>query len=155
MYPKTSNNDLHVREDTFPAFPMESVLIVDDNDRYAKSLTDFFIHLNIPTTRAYTAKDGYEKFKLNKYTTIISDITMETQTSGLFLVRRIYLEGFSGKLIIATTGFDVPGVMWLGKFFLPWFAGIGWMIPKVPLKKGEVVFVPTKKNLPQPFQRIE
>ena len=134
---------------------MDSVLIVDDNDRYANNLSLFFASLSIPTTRAITAEDGYKKYQAKDYSAIISDITMETQTSGLFLVRRIYREGYKGKLIIATTGFDVPGVMLFGKYFLPLFAGIGWMIPKVPLKKGEVVFVPTRKNLPPPFQRIE
>jgi hypothetical protein len=32
--------------------------------------------------------------------------------------------------------------MGVSKFILPWFAGISFMIPKVPLKKGEVVLVP-------------
>ena len=68
---------------------------------------------------------------------------METQTSGLWLARKIYTSGYTGELIIATTGFDVPGVMFFSKFILPVFAGVGWMIPKVPLKKGEVKLFPT------------
>lgn len=130
---------------------MESILIVDDNDRYANNLSNYFKNLNIPTTRAFTASEGYEKYKLTPYSAIISDITMETQTSGLFFVRKIYTEGYQGKIIIATTGFDFPGVMALGRFILPWFAGVGWMVPKVPLKKGEVVFVPTNKSFAPPF----
>jgi len=69
---------------------------------------------------------------------------METQTSGLFLVRKIFKSGYKGNIIIATTGFDFPGVMFFSKYILPFFAGVGWMIPKVPLKRGEVIFFPTQ-----------
>ena len=41
------------------------------------------------------------------------------------------------------TGFDAPGVMFVSKYLLPAFGGVGWMVPKVPLKRGEVVFIPT------------
>ncbi|MCB1179164.1 MAG: hypothetical protein KDK36_16390, partial [Leptospiraceae bacterium] len=81
-----------------------------------------------------------EKFQEKTYHTVITDITMETQTSGLWLARKIYKSGYKGNIIIATTGFDVFGVMGISKFILPKFAGVGWMIPKVPLKKGIVEF---------------
>jgi hypothetical protein len=122
---------------------METVLVVDDNDRYATNLKIYLDNRNIYSERAYTASQGYEMFKASSYTSVISDITMETQTSGLFFVRKIFKEGFKGKIIIATTGFDVWGIMFLGKYLLPMFGGVGWMIPKVPLKKGEVIFYPT------------
>ncbi len=131
---------------------METVLIVDDNDRYANNLRTYLDKRNISSERAMSASQGYEMFLATQYTTIISDITMETQTSGLVFVRKIFQEGYKGKIIIATTGFDVWGVMFLGKYFLPYFGGVGWMIPKVPLKKGEVLFYPTilTKNI-DPF----
>jgi hypothetical protein len=131
---------------------METVLIVDDNDRYANNLKTYLDKRNISSERAMSASQGYEMFLATQYTTIISDITMETQTSGLVFVRKIFQEGYKGKIIIATTGFDVWGVMFLGKYFLPYFGGVGWMIPKVPLKKGEVLFYPTilTKNI-DPF----
>jgi hypothetical protein len=122
---------------------METVLVVDDNDRYATNLKIYLDNRNISSERAFTASQGYEMFLASSYTTVISDITMETQTSGLVLVRKIFNEGFKGKIIIATTGFDVWGVMFLGKYLLPMFGGVGWMIPKVPLKRGEVLFYPT------------
>jgi two-component SAPR family response regulator len=122
---------------------METVLIVDDNDRYANNLKTYLDKRNIASERAITASQGYEMFLASQYTTIISDITMETQTSGLVFIRKIFKIGFKGKIIIATTGFDVWGVMFLGKYLLPYFGGVGWMIPKVPLKKGEVLFYPT------------
>lgn len=115
-------------------------LIVDDNDKYANNLKLYLDSKEIPNERARTAGEGYEMFKSKQYHTIITDITMETQTSGLWFARRIYKEGFKGQIIIATTGFDFPGVMLFGKYALPGFAGVGWMIPKVPLKKGIVEF---------------
>ncbi len=131
---------------------MQSVLIVDDNDRYANNLKLYFEKLNINSERAINAKEGYDLFLLKEYTAIISDITMETQISGLLLVRKIYKSGYKGKIIIATTGFDVSGVMFFSQFILPIYAGVGWMIPKVPLKKGEVLFYPTKlTNSVNPF----
>ena len=122
---------------------METVLIVDDNDRYANNLKIYLDKRNSPSERAITASQGYEMFLASEYTTIISDITMETQTSGLVFIRKIFKKGFKGKIIIATTGFDVWGVMFLGKYLLPYYGGVSWMIPKVPLKKGEVIFYPT------------
>jgi CheY-like chemotaxis protein len=122
---------------------MQSVLIVDDNDRYANNLKLYFDKINIPSQRAFNAQEGFEVFLKNDFSAIISDITMESQVSGLLLVRKIYKSGYKGKIIIATTGFDFPGVMAISSFLLPSFGGVGWMIPKVPLKRGEVIFVPT------------
>ncbi|MBE7413134.1 MAG: response regulator [Leptospiraceae bacterium] len=128
----------------------KKILIIDDNDRYAINLeTHFKTYPNIKTVRAKTAKEGFDKFQKDDYHTIISDITMETQISGFTGIRKIFKAGYKGNLILATTAFDVKGTMSIGKYFLPLYANIGWMIPKVPLKKGEVIFVPTtlKKNV--------
>ena len=130
------------------------ILIVDDNDRYANNLKAFFDARKIETVRALDAKEGWEKFKKETFHTVISDITMETQTSGLFLLRKIYKSGFKGNIIIATTGFDAPGVMFVSKFLLPSFGGVGWMVPKVPLKRGEVVFIPTNLKKGVEFEKM-
>lgn len=124
------------------------ILIVDDNDRYAKSLENFFEKKSIKTKRAIHAAQGWEFYKQDTFHSIISDITMETQTSGLWMVRNIFQDGYKGNLIIASTGFDVVGVMSLSKLILHKFFGVSYMIPKVPLKSGEVVFVPTYKREP-------
>lgn len=122
---------------------MKKLLIVDDADKYAKPLTDHFTQEGWVCERAYTAREGWEMYKATKYDMIISDITMETQTSGLWFIRRVHRDGFQGVKIIATTGFDAPGVMAISKWILPWFAGISYMIPKIPLvERGEVVKVP-------------
>lgn len=129
------------------------VLIVDDNDRYANNLKAFFDKRKIETQRAVDAKQGWEMFQKESFHTVISDITMETQTSGLFLIRDIYKSGFKGNIIIATTGFDFPGVMFVSKLLLPAFGGVGWMVPKVPLKRGEVVFIPTNLKKGVEFEK--
>ncbi|AOP35459.1 hypothetical protein A0128_17415 [Leptospira tipperaryensis] len=121
------------------------VLIVDDNDRYANNLKVWFEKNGFETVRAVDAAQGWKIYSQdkNRFHTIVTDITMETQTSGLWMIRRIHKDGYQGNKIIATTGFDFPGVMFLSGSILPSFAGIGWMVPKVPLKEGKVIFLPT------------
>jgi CheY-like chemotaxis protein len=123
---------------------MKKILIVDDNDVYANNLIAHYSKEGYSCDRAATANEGWEMYSKNRtgYEMIITDITMETQTSGLWFIRRVHKDGYPGIKIIATTGFDVFGVMTLSRWILPWFAGISYMIPKVPLKKGEVVLVP-------------
>lgn len=133
---------------------MKRVLIVDDNDRYANNLKSYFDSKNIPSDRAVDAKEGFVLFSKNpNYDMIVSDVTMETQTSGLWMMRQIYKSGYKGVLVIASTGFDVFGVMPFSSRFLPWFCGLHWMIPKVPLKQGTVEWVPTalSKGKVNPF----
>ncbi|TGM69287.1 response regulator [Leptospira levettii] len=133
---------------------MKKVLIVDDNDRYANNLKLYLDGKKINSDRAVDAKQGLELFtKSNDYDMIISDVTMETQTSGLWMMRKIYKSGYKGVLVIASTGFDVWGVMPFSSYFLSWFCGLHWMIPKVPLKQGTVEWVPTvlSKDKTNPF----
>ena len=133
---------------------MKKVLIVDDNDRYANHLKAYFDQKNIKSDRAYDAKQGWDMFQKSKdYEMIVSDVTMETQTSGLWMMRKIYQSGYKGVMVIASTGFDVWGVMPFSSYFLTWFCGLHWMIPKVPLKQGTVEWVPTilSKGKTNPF----
>lgn len=51
--------------------------------------------------------------------------------------------GYSGNILVTSPGFKFPTVMFVSKFLLPLFAGVGWMITKVSLKRGKVVFVST------------
>ncbi|MCG6169389.1 response regulator [Leptospira sanjuanensis] len=134
----------------------KSVLIVDDNDRYANNLKVWFEKKGFETVRAIDAAQGWEIYSKdkNRFHTIVTDITMETQTSGLWMIRRIHKDGYQGNKIIATTGFDFPGVMFFSASILPWFAGIGWMVPKVPLKQGTVVFLPTALKRKTNFESV-
>lgn len=133
---------------------MNRVLIVDDNDRYAINLKKYFDGLGIHSDRAIDAKQGLDFFRNNPpYDMIVSDITMETQTSGLWMMRKISKSGYNGVLTIASTGFDVPGVMKISSLLLVWFCKLDWMIPKVPLKSGLVQWYPTFRttNLKSPI----
>lgn len=124
---------------------MSQILIVDDNDKYANNLISYFSSKEISCDRATFAAEGWKLYSNHKnYQMIISDVTMETQTSGLWLMRDIHKDGYTGIKVIASTGFDVFGVMTFSKWFLPLFCGLHWMIPKVPLKKGIVEWVPTR-----------
>ena len=125
---------------------MKNVLIVDDNDRYAENLESYFRSHDIETRRAYDAAEGWKIFNEKHFDAVVTDITMETQTSGLGLARKISQSGYNGQIIVATTGFDFPGVMFLSKYILPFYCRLDWMIPKKPLKNGEVVFRPTTRQ---------
>ncbi len=98
--------------------------------------------------RAHSAQEGWEMYESSKssesYEMILTDITMETQTSGLWFIRKVYKDGFSGVKAIATTGFDVPGVLPIARWILPKFAGISFLIPKKPLRNGKVVMIPCR-----------
>ncbi|EPG72828.1 response regulator receiver domain protein [Leptospira fainei serovar Hurstbridge str. BUT 6] len=121
------------------------ILVVDDNDRYADNLIIYLENLKCEVLRAKDAAQGWELYTKHKaeLSCVITDITMETQTSGLWLIRRIHKDGFTGIKVIATTGFDVFGVMAISRLVLPSFAGISFMVPKVPLKAGKVLMLPT------------
>ena len=132
---------------------MKRVLIVDDNDKYAINLKKYFDSLGIYTDRAIDAKQGLDFYLNNEaYDMIVSDITMETQTSGLWMMRKIAKSGYKGVLAIASTGFDAFGVMRVSSVLLAYFCQLDWMIPKIPLKAGKVKWFPTlrTKNLNPP-----
>ena len=87
---------------------MKKVLIVDDNDRYADNLKAYYSKLGYSCTRAYNAQEGWDLYSKSKtksngisdFDTIVTDITMETQTSGLWMIRKIHKDEFKGIKII-------------------------------------------------------
>lgn len=76
----------------------KNVLIVDDNDRYANNLKVWFEQKGFETVRAVNAAQGWEIYSKdkNRFHTIVTDITMETQTSGLWMIRKIHKDGYAG-----------------------------------------------------------
>ena len=130
---------------------MKQILVVDDNDRYANNLEKYFETQGVKTTRAYDAAQGWDLFNKGHFDAVITDITMETQISGLGLARKIHKSGYQGQILIATTGFDFPGVMFLSRYILSFYCRLDWMIPKKPLKKGEVLFYPTIRQKEKSF----
>ncbi|MCB2212410.1 response regulator [bacterium] len=66
------------------------VLLVDDNDRYAKSLTEDLHRRGVEDiVRAVNAKEGVELLRArgDEFDGVVSDISMEHQISGLRVLR--------------------------------------------------------------------
>ncbi len=88
-----------------------------------------------------SSRAGIEHLKIknpNEYQLIITDITMETQLSGIFLVRRIRRMGFRGGLVIYSTGFNTAFMHLISR---PFFRALGadGLISKNSLKNGSPV----------------
>ncbi len=118
---------------------MKKMLLVDDNDKYAKILTEYF-QKDFNIERAYSGKEGFEKIKekeFNYYDLVITDITMENQISGIIFIKKIRENGFNGKIIIASTGFNYGIVLYLTPILLGGLK-IDYLIPKEPLLKNEI-----------------
>ena len=76
---------------------MKNLLLVDDNDRYAAILDEFFAERGYTSTRAVDAADGLAKFDAqgpDHFSVIVTDITMETQLAGIFMLGKIKKRGF-------------------------------------------------------------
>ena len=115
-------------------------LIIDDNDRYADLLLDHLVPRGYQFERARSAQEGMEtliKAGPQGYSLIVTDITMEGQTAGLRLIRKIRRHGYRGVLIVASTGFNFPIVLHLSRPFLAVW-GVDVLVPKEPLKSGRL-----------------
>lgn len=120
-----------------------NLLLVDDNAKYKDLLTDLFSPKGYKITWVKNATEARENLRskgINFYKTIITDITMETQVSGLILAIKLRKKGFRGNIIIASTGFNFRIVLWFSKFVLRFF-GINQLIPKNSLKQNKPVII--------------
>lgn len=123
---------------------VEKVLIVDDNDRYAKALTEHLQRRGAEVERARSAKEGIKALKERAaaYSCVITDISMETQLSGLGVLRRARKLGFRGLLVTASTGLDSRIGYLVNRFVLGTLYRCDYLIPKKPIKKrGKVAWI--------------
>lgn len=134
---------------------MKPLLLVDDNDRYADILTEYFSPMGYAIERARDGAEGYDMFAKrgpDYYRVVVTDITMETQMAGILMLRKMHAAGFPGTVVVASTGFDVPGATTLTRLFL---AGIGidYLVPKTTVLKRDLVFLGMKlfDGSPQKF----
>lgn len=134
---------------------MKPLLLVDDNDRYAGILADHFSPMGYGIERARDGAEGFRLFEekgLDYYSVVVTDITMETQMAGIQMLKKMHAAGFRGTVVVASTGFDVPGATTLTRLFL---AGIGidYLVPKTTVLKGDLVFLGMKlfDGTPQKF----
>lgn len=113
-------------------------LIVDDNDDYTKMLLTHLEPKGYQFDRARSASEGLERLRLSgrdHYRLIITDITMEGQTAGMKLIRRMRSLGYDGIIMVASTGFNLPIFLHLLRPFMALW-GVDILIPKKPLKTG-------------------
>ncbi len=116
----------------------EPALLIDDNDDYAGMILSHLEPRGFRFDRARSAREGLEilaQTGSQKYTLIVTDITMEGQTAGLRLIRKVRRAGYRGVLIVASTGFNFPFVLHLSRPFLTIW-GVDILVPKEPLKRG-------------------
>lgn len=120
------------------------LLLVDDNDHYASLLTDYFAPRGFALERAYSAKQGLERYTTQApdyYAAVITDITMETRLAGFWLVRQLRKAGYTGTMMIASTAFnEIPIIDLHRAFYLG--QGIQFLIPKRELRQGKPLFYP-------------
>ncbi len=123
------------------------LLVVDDNDEYSDLLITFFEAKKEcnQIERARDAEEGFAmlcKNHIEYYDIILTDITMETQISGLIFLRKAQAYGYKGTIIVASTGFDVFGVKTLSCLLLG-ILGVNYIIPKKNVKNGNPILYKT------------
>jgi len=129
---------------------MLRVLLVDDNDSYAEILTNDLKKRGVEEiVRAYSAEEGVDKLNAggDSIDGVVTDISMESQTSGLKVVKAARSNGSKRIIAVASTGLDTK----LGMKFNKWLMGSvyksDYVIPKKPIKSdGRVFWVPVKKR---------
>ena len=121
---------------------MKKLLLVDDNDKYAKLLADYFKIRGFNIDRAVNASEGlamYNDHGKDYYDVIVTDITMESQLAGIFMIKKIHKLGFAGISVIASTGFDVPGGKFFSRLFLRSY-GVDYIVPKTTVIRKAPLF---------------
>ncbi|KAF0095039.1 MAG: receiver component of a two-component response regulator [Puniceicoccaceae bacterium 5H] len=120
------------------------LLLVDDNNRYAKLLTDYFAPRGFTLERATSGEEGLEKFRAHApdhFAAVITDITMETRLAGYWMVRRLRRAGYKGTIMVASTAFNEIPIIDLHRAL---YRGLDvqFLIPKRELKEGRPYFYP-------------
>lgn len=111
---------------------MKKVLIVDDNDFYFGIMQEIYERNGYLVDRANTASEGWNKFQhggLDYYQLIVTDITMESQISGLVLWYKLKRSGFRNPIYFASTGFNIKLNYFISGGLLK-LLGIQRIIPK-------------------------
>ena len=123
---------------------MKPLLLVDDNKKYADLLREYFVPRGYEIDEAESAAEGLARFEEkgpDYYQVIVTDITMETQLSGIYMVSKMHKLGFKGTMVVASTGFDVPTVVTLSRLLLR-TKGVDYLVRKTTVIKKEIEFWP-------------
>lgn len=111
---------------------MKKVLIVDDNDFYFNIMNQIYRTNSYQVERANTAEEGWlliQSKGLEYYNLIVTDITMESQISGLVLWYKLKKSGFKNPVYFASTGFNIKLNYFISGGLLK-LLGIKRIIPK-------------------------
>ena len=136
---------------------MKELLLVDDNDKYAAILDEYFAERGYRSTRAVDAAEGLAKFDEHApdfFKAIVTDITMETQLAGIFMLGKIHRRGYPGTVVVASTGFDVPLVVPLSRACLRPY-GVHFLIPKTTVLSRNIAFYPMSFFAPPLYEFTE
>lgn len=115
-----------------------TALIIDDNFKYTSMLAEKLERKGCMVEYSQSSEEG--KLRLNEvpfghYDLVFTDITMESQVSGIFLTPKIRRMGFKGCLIVYSTGFNFPFVLALSRALFR-ILGADGLIPKAGLING-------------------
>ena len=126
------------------------VLIVDDNPHYQQHLKKILIRKKIyAIDYSVSAKDAFATIYHTNipYDMIITDISMESQLSGIKMLFQLqnYIKKFSIQVIVASTGFNYPAVMYISGFLMRALRVQG-LIPKKHLNDKTNLIYDLKDN---------
>lgn len=129
---------------------IKRVLLADDNDRYAEALThDLRKRGATEIIRVFDAASAVEKLREDgdSIDTVVTDISMETQISGLKVLREAHKGDSKRLVVVATTGLDTKLGFLFNRFFLGTLYKCDFLIPKRPIKQdGRIFWIPGKKG---------
>ncbi len=121
---------------------MKNLLIVDDNNKYAVKLANYFQKLGYNIDYVISGRKGMEILEQKGqeyYSALVTDITMEKRLAGIYLVYHLWRNNYRGTVMVASTGIDLLFVRILFRIFLSWLP-INYMIPKKSILKDKPLF---------------
>ena len=120
---------------------LRRVLLVDDNDRYASAITGDLESRGAEVVRVRSAGEGVAMLagRGMEFDGIVTDITIETQISGLRVLAAARRMHFAGGTATASTGLDTGIGFLFNRFLLGSIYGCRYLIPKRLIKRRRKV----------------
>jgi len=132
-----------------------SALIIDDNRRYTALLKERLEKCGFVFEHKLNSQTGKQHLlegDSNRYQVIFTDITMESQVSGILLTHKIRRMGFKGCLVVYSTGFNTKIGLWASAALFK-ILGADGLIAKNGLKAGNPKMLKLSPNAS--LQKIE
>lgn len=129
------------RKLSFPLANFASVLIIDDNRFYASALMEFFQAQGSVCRWQTSAQSGIQMLQEADFSCIVTDMSMETETAGMQVLRFCQRQRVSAVKIVATTALNR---CWTLPFLAKYYAwhGAHYLLPKAPIRAaGQFLFL--------------